>query len=45
MQLHWHTEPFLLLSILFVGWAYAIATGPMRSSIAPEEAMKTKNVL
>jgi putative membrane protein len=38
MQLHWHTEPLLLLSILFVGWAYAIATGPMRSRIAPLEA-------
>ena len=38
MQLHWLTEPFLLLSILFVGWAYAIAAGPMRSRIAPEEA-------
>lgn len=38
MQLHWHTEPFLLLSILFFGWAYAIATGPMRSVIAEEEA-------
>ena len=38
MQLHWHTEPFLILSILFVGWAYAIATGPMRSRIASEEA-------
>ena len=38
MQLHWHTEPFLLLSIIFFGWAYAIATGPMRSGIATEEA-------
>ncbi|MDG1702410.1 MAG: cytochrome c oxidase assembly protein [Opitutae bacterium] len=38
MQLHWHTEPFLLLSILSVGWVYAIASGPLRSKIAPQEA-------
>ncbi len=30
MELHWHTEPFLLLSLLFFAWAYAIATGPLR---------------
>lgn len=38
MQLHWHTEPLLLLSILSIGWLYALASGPMRSRIAPGEA-------
>ncbi|MGJ8638047.1 MAG: cytochrome c oxidase assembly protein [Opitutaceae bacterium] len=35
MQLHWHTEPFLLISLLLVGWLYAIGTGPLRGKIAP----------
>ena len=35
MQLHWHTEPFLVISLLLVTWLYAIWTGPLRSSIAP----------
>lgn len=30
MQLHWHTEPFLLISILSISWFYAIWTGPLR---------------
>ena len=38
MQLHWHTEPFLLSSLLFFGWAYAVATGPLRFRFAPEQA-------
>ena len=36
MQLHWHTEPFLLITLLGVGWLYAIATGPLRNRIAAE---------
>jgi putative membrane protein len=28
MQLHWHTEPFLLISLLATCWAYALLTGP-----------------
>lgn len=35
MQLHWHTEPFLILSLLVITWLYAIWTGPLRPSIAP----------
>ena len=38
MQLHWHTEPFLLSSLLFFGWAYAMATGPLRPRLAPEQS-------
>jgi putative membrane protein len=36
MQLHWHTEPFLLISLLLVGWLYALGTGPLRERISPE---------
>ena len=35
MQLHWHTEPFLILSLLVITWLYAIWTGPLRPLIAP----------
>lgn len=35
MQLHWHTEPFLLLSILGAGWVYALCIGPFRHKIEP----------
>ena len=36
MQLHWHTEPLLLITILGVGWLYALAIGPLRGKIAPD---------
>ncbi|MEN8662642.1 MAG: cytochrome c oxidase assembly protein [Lentimonas sp.] len=35
MQLHWHTEPLLLISLLLVGWLYALGTGPLRGKISP----------
>jgi putative membrane protein len=35
MQLHWHTEPLLLITLLLVGWLYALATGPLRERVAP----------
>ena len=35
IPLHWHTEPTLLLSLLFSGWLYALLTGPLRNRIAP----------
>ncbi|MEM9026111.1 MAG: cytochrome c oxidase assembly protein [Verrucomicrobiota bacterium] len=40
MQLHWHTEPFLLITLLGIGWLYAILLGPMRSRFqgAPAQA-------
>jgi putative membrane protein len=34
MQLHWHTEPLLLITLLGVGWLYALAIGPFRTRIA-----------
>ena len=36
MQLHWHTEPLLLITLLLVGWLYALGTGPLRDRIAPD---------
>jgi len=38
MQFHWHTEPFLLISILLIGWLYAIWVGPLRSRISENTA-------
>lgn len=34
MQLHWHTEPLLLITLLLTGWLYALAVGPYRERIA-----------
>lgn len=36
MQLHWHTEPFLLLGILVPLWLYFLAIGPGRSYFTSE---------
>ena len=33
MQLHWHTEPLLLIILLGAGWLYALAIGPLRNRI------------
>lgn len=38
LTLHWHTEPFLLLAILFPGWLYALAVGPWRGVFGPGQA-------
>ena len=35
MQLHWHTEPLLLITLLMIGWLYALGIGPLRERIAP----------
>lgn len=34
MQLHWHTEPLLLITLLGVGWLYALAVGPFRAQLS-----------
>ncbi len=34
LQLHWHNEPFLLISVLAVVWSYLVLTGPLRVKIA-----------
>jgi putative membrane protein len=35
MQLHWHTEPLLLITLLAAGWLYALGIGPLRKRIEP----------
>lgn len=35
---HWHNEPLLVGGLIFIGWLYAILTGPLRSRLAPGEA-------
>lgn len=36
MQLHWHTEPLLLITLLGIGWLYALAVGPFRYKISAD---------
>lgn len=38
LVLHWHTEPLLLLTVIFPGWLYAMLAGPWRARVAPGEA-------
>ena len=45
MQLHWHTEPLLLITLLVVGWLFALGTGPLRRRIAPHAAFPTRQVI
>ena len=45
MQLHWHTEPLLLITILLVGWLYAITVGPLRRQIAPKAFFPIKQAV
>ncbi len=35
---HWHNEPFLTGGLIFLGWLYAILTGPLRSRLIAGEA-------
>jgi len=32
---HWHNEPFLIGGLIFLGWLYAVLTGPLRARLAP----------
>ena len=32
---HWHNEPFLVGGLIFLGWLFAILTGPGRERLAP----------
>lgn len=45
MQLHWHTEPLLLITLLAVGWLFALGTGPLRRRIAPHSAFPLRQVI
>ena len=33
VQFHWHTEPLLILTLLGLGWSYALLTGPLRLTL------------
>lgn len=35
---HWHNEPILIGGLVFLGWLYAILTGPLRARLAPGQA-------
>jgi len=35
---HWHNEPYLVGGLVFLGWLYAITTGPLRAWLAPRDA-------
>ena len=39
MQLHWHTEPLLLISLLTIGWFYALCVGPLRKFFASDTSL------
>lgn len=30
---HWHNEPFLVGGLIFIGWLYAVMTGPLRGRV------------
>ena len=45
IPLHWHTEPTLLVSLLFFGWIYALFTGPLRNKIAADTVWPKRRVL
>lgn len=38
---HWHNEPFLVGGLIFLGWLYAILTGPLRAKLDPTAAYPT----
>jgi len=42
---HWHNEPFLTGGLIFVGWLYAILTGPWRNRLAPGAAYPRRKAI
>jgi putative membrane protein len=32
---HWHNEPYLVSGLIFLGWLYAVFTGPLRPRLEP----------
>lgn len=32
---HWHNEPFLIGGLIFFGWLYTLAIGPLRKNLSP----------
>ena len=45
MQLHWHTEPLLLITLLAVGWLYSLSVGPFRKQIEPEAILPIGKII
>ncbi len=45
IPLHWHTEPLLLACLLFPGWLFTIATGPLRNRLAPGSPWPRRHTL
>lgn len=35
---HWHNEPYLIGGLVFLGWLYALLTGPLRTGLANASA-------
>ena len=45
MQLHWHTEPFLILSILLTSWLYALFVGPLKINLNYNKKVPLKYII
>ncbi len=42
---HWHNEPYLVGGLIFLGWLYALLTGPLRGWLAHGEAFPKAHAL
>lgn len=42
---HWHNEPFLVGGLIFIGWLYAVAIGPLRNRFTSTEPFPKKNAV
>ncbi len=42
---HWHNEPYLVGGLIFLGWVYGIACGPLRGLIAPGQPWPRRHAL
>lgn len=42
---HWHNEPYLVGGLIFLGWAYAILFGPLRSRFGAELPFPKKHAI
>lgn len=42
---HWHNEPVLIGGLIFLGWLYAILSGPWRSRLDPAAAYPRRKAL
>ena len=42
---HWHNEPYLVGGLIFLGWLYAILTGPLRARLEPNVPYPTRHAV